>query len=100
MMKMASKMVLKKLFRLLMLLIEDFAVVVAGVDVDADCDDVAVVDAGDGHVFVVDVVVVVAEDGQKNDGADDDDEVGVYVEYVDVLDAEYDNDADENDRLM
>ena len=96
MMKMALKMVLKKLVRLLMLLIEDFAVVVAGVDVDADCDDVAVVDAGDGHVFVVDVVVVV-EDGQKNDGADDDDEVGVYV---DVLDVEYDNDADENDRLM
>lgn len=99
MMKMASKMVLKKLFRLLMLLIEDSAVVVAGVDADADCDDVAVVDAGDGHVFVVNVVVV-AEDGQKNDDADDDDEVGVYVEYVDVLDAEYDNDADENDRLM
>ena len=96
MMKMALKMVLKKLFRLLMLLIEDSAVVVAGVDVDADYDDVAVVDAGDGHVFVVNVVVV-AEDGQKNDDADDDDEVGVYV---DVLDVEYDNDADENDRLM
>lgn len=102
---MLSKMVLRKSFRLLSLLIEDsIAVVVAvdGVDVDADCDDGddVVVEVDDDRALVVGVVVVVVVDdeGAGND-ADVDDGMDVCEMHADGIDAEYgDGEDDEDDR--